>query len=152
MPNPQGKAPDTLVEACVDSVTSALAAQAAGARRLELCASLNDAGVTPSAGMISAVLAQVDIPTFIIIRPRGGGFVYSQSELDVMLRDIDAARGLGVHGIVVGALTEDEVFVTCKRANAGVTFENTGTEPLVGLRYFGPDAQPNAPGNGAWKS
>ena len=50
-----------------------------------------------------------------------------------------------------GAMTEDEVFVTCKRANAGVTYENTGKEPLVGLRYFGPDAQPNAPANGAWR-
>ena len=44
-----------------------------------------------------------------------------------------------------GELTEDEVFVTAKRARAGVTFENTGTEPLVSLRYFGPDVHPNAP-------
>jgi hypothetical protein len=50
-----------------------------------------------------------------------------------------------------GAITEDEVFVTAKKAKEGVTFENTGTEPLVSLRYFGPDAQPNAPANGAWK-
>ena len=50
-----------------------------------------------------------------------------------------------------GAMTEDEVFVTAKRANEGVTYENTGTEPLVGLRYFGPGAQPTAPANGAWK-
>jgi len=50
-----------------------------------------------------------------------------------------------------GAVTEDEVFVTCQKANSGVTYENNGTEPLVGLRYFGPDAQPQAPQNGAWK-
>ena len=50
-----------------------------------------------------------------------------------------------------GEMTEDEVFVTAKAASAGVTFENTGTEPLVGLRYFGPNAQPNAPENGAWR-
>jgi len=50
-----------------------------------------------------------------------------------------------------GAVTEDEVFVTHKRASDGVTFENNGTEPFVGLRYFGPDAQPGAPQNGAWK-
>jgi len=50
-----------------------------------------------------------------------------------------------------GAITEDEVFVTCQKANSGVTYENNGTEPLVGLRYFGPDAQPHAPKNGAWK-
>jgi hypothetical protein len=50
-----------------------------------------------------------------------------------------------------GEVTEDEVFVTAKKAAEGVTFENTGTEPFVGLRYFGPDAQPSAPANGAWK-
>ncbi len=51
-----------------------------------------------------------------------------------------------------GAVTEDEVFVTAKKAQEGVTFENTGTEPLVSLRYFGPNAQPKAPANGAWKN
>ena len=50
-----------------------------------------------------------------------------------------------------GAMTEDEVFVTAKKAQSGVTFENTGKEPLVGLRYFGPGAQPKAPANGAWR-
>ncbi len=50
-----------------------------------------------------------------------------------------------------GAMTEDEVFVTAKKAQSGVTFQNTGKEPLVTLRYFGPGAQPNAPKNGAWK-
>ena len=53
--------------------------------------------------------------------------------------------------ILFGAMTEDEVFVTAKKAQSGVTYENTGTEPLVTLRYFGPDAQPEAPANGAWK-
>ena len=51
-----------------------------------------------------------------------------------------------------GEMTEDEVFVSAGAAGDGVEFENTGTEPLVGLRYFGPDAQPNAPENGAWKN
>lgn len=51
-----------------------------------------------------------------------------------------------------GAMTEDEIFVTAKAAGAGVTFTNTGTEPLVGLRYFGPDAQPTAPAVGAHKA
>ncbi len=50
-----------------------------------------------------------------------------------------------------GAMTEDEVFVTAKKAQSGVTYENTGKEPLVTLRYFGPGAQPKAPKNGAWK-
>jgi len=51
-----------------------------------------------------------------------------------------------------GDLTDDEVFVTAKRAAEGVEFENTGDEPLVGLRYFGPNAQPDAPAMGAYKN
>ena len=51
-----------------------------------------------------------------------------------------------------GDMTEDEAFVTAKRAAEGVEFENTGTDPLVGLRYFGPDAQPDAPAMGAYKN
>jgi copper homeostasis protein len=94
-----------LVEACVDSVESAIAAERGGAGRLELCDSLHDGGTTPSAGMIAAVKHAVDIPVFVIVRPRGGGFVYTDAELDVMRRDIEAAARLGADGIVLGALT-----------------------------------------------
>ena len=96
-----------LVEACVETVASALAAERGGAGRLELCASLADGGTTPSAGTIAAVAAHVEIPVFVIIRPRGGGFVYDDSELDVMRRDIDAARRLGADGLVFGVLRDD---------------------------------------------
>lgn len=96
-----------LIEACVDSVSSAVAAERGGAGRLELCDALFDGGTTPSAGMISAVKAAVRIPVFVIVRPRGGGFVYSFEELAVMRLDIEAARMLGADGIVVGALTKD---------------------------------------------
>src|SRR5918911_2234093 len=94
-----------LVEACVDSVQSALAAERGGAGRLELCGALSDAGTTPSAGMIAAVKARVRVPVFVIVRPRGGGFVYSDAEQDVMLRDAEMASSLGADGLVVGALT-----------------------------------------------
>jgi copper homeostasis protein len=96
-----------LVEACVDSVESALAAERGGARRLELCDNLADGGTTPSAGTIAAVKASVRIPVFVIVRPRGGGFVYSDAELDVMRRDIDATLALGADGVVLGALRSD---------------------------------------------
>ena len=96
-----------LIEACVDSVASALAAERGGARRLELCDNLFDGGTTPSAGMISAVKAAVRIPVFIIVRPRGGGFVYADDEIGVMRLDIEAGKMLGADGIVIGALTRD---------------------------------------------
>ena len=96
-----------LVEACVDSVTSALAAERGGARRVELCDNLFDGGTTPSAGMISAVKAAVKIPVIVIIRPRGGGFVYTPEEVSVMRLDIEAARMLGADGFAIGPLTKD---------------------------------------------
>src|SRR5687768_11521262 len=96
-----------LVEACVDSVASALAAERGGAGRVELCDNLFDGGTTPSAGMITAVKATVHIPVFVIVRPRGGGFVYSDAEIGVMRLDIEVARILGADGIVIGALTRD---------------------------------------------
>ena len=91
----------------MDSVESARAAERGGAGRLELCDALFDGGTTPSAGMIAACREAVAIPIFVIIRPRGGGFVYSDAELDVMERDIVASRGLGADGVVIGPLTAD---------------------------------------------
>jgi copper homeostasis protein len=97
----------TLIEAAVDTLESALTAEHARADRIELCASLSDAGTTPSAGLIAAATERVRIPVFVLIRPRGGGFVYSDDDFDVMRRDIDGALPQGVHGIVVGALGKD---------------------------------------------
>src|SRR3954464_2572618 len=96
-----------LVEACIDSVASSMAAERGGAGRLELCDALFDGGTTPSAGMIAACREAVSIPVFVIIRPRGGGFVYSDIELDVMRRDIVAARERGADGVVIGVLRRD---------------------------------------------
>lgn len=96
-----------LVEACVDSVASALAAERGGAGRLELCDNLFDGGTTPSAGMISAVKAATRIPVFVIVRPRGGGFVYTHDEINVMRLDIEAAKMLGADGVVIGALARE---------------------------------------------
>lgn len=96
-----------LIEACVDTVHSALAAEAGGADRIELCDNLVEGGTTPSAGMIEECVARLSIPVFVIIRPRGGDFLYTSSEVAVMLRDIAHARQLGAAGIVTGALERD---------------------------------------------
>ena len=96
---------DVLVEACVDSVVSASHAAAAGAGRLELCANLVEGGVTPSLGMLAMIRERVSIPVHVLIRPRGGDFLYDEDEMAVMLRDIADCRGIGAAGIVIGALS-----------------------------------------------
>jgi copper homeostasis protein len=97
----------TLVEAAVETLEEALAAKRAGADRIELCANLGVGGTTPSAGLIASVVQQVSLPVFVMIRPRGGDFVYAADEIDAMIEDIDRARPLGIAGIVTGALRSD---------------------------------------------
>jgi copper homeostasis protein len=97
----------TLVEAAVETLEDALAAKRAGADRIELCANLGVGGTTPSAGLIASVVQQVNHPVFVMIRPRGGDFVYAADEIDAMIEDIDRARPLGIAGIVTGALRSD---------------------------------------------
>jgi copper homeostasis protein len=94
-----------IVEACLETVASAVAAERAGADRIELCSDLAEGGVTPSAGLIHAVRTRVGIPLHVLIRPRGGEFIYDAAEEEVMLADIREARRAGADGVVIGALS-----------------------------------------------
>ena len=93
-----------LLEIAANSLESALAAQAGGADRIELCANLGEGGTTPSCGTIAAARARLRIPLHVLIRVRAGDFVYSPAELDAMRRDVEACVSLGCDGIVIGAL------------------------------------------------
>ena len=92
------------LEICVDSAGGALAAERGGADRVELCANLLEGGTTPSAGCIKAARSQIKIGLQVIIRPRGGDFLYSDCEMDVMREDIRTAKELGADGLVIGCL------------------------------------------------
>lgn len=95
------------LEVCATSRDSAIAAQAAGATRIELCSLLEVGGITPSYGLIATVREAVQIPIHVLIRPRTGGFVYTEGELSIIERDIDAVGELKCEGVVIGCLTAE---------------------------------------------
>ena len=99
--------PTPLIEICVEGIDGLVAAQAAGADRAELCASLLEGGLTPSAGVVKQAVAVAMIPFYVIVRPRGGDFLYSELEFLTMIDDVRACREMGVAGVVVGCLTPD---------------------------------------------
>ncbi|MEG1749259.1 MAG: copper homeostasis protein CutC [Tannerellaceae bacterium] len=97
-----------ILEICANSAQSCVEAEAGGAKRVELCAGIPEGGTTPSYGEIrTAQVLTKGIDINVIIRPRGGDFLYTQPEVQSMLFDIEMAKQLNVHGVVVGCLTKE---------------------------------------------
>jgi len=96
-----------IIEACVESYEEAVRAQELGASRLELCACLEVGGTTPDYDLIKKVMETVKIPVKVMIRPRGGNFIYTQKELSTMINNILKCKSLGVEEIVFGILTDN---------------------------------------------
>ena len=112
-----------IVEVCAYSLTTCLTAQRAGAGRIELCAGLPEGGTTPSAGLIQQARRHLTIPLYVMIRPRGGDFLYTEPEVDVMRADILVAKQLGADGLVFGVL------------NANGTVNESQTRELIELTH-----------------
>ncbi len=96
-----------MLEICCFSLESCLTAQKAGANRVELCGGMFEGGTTPSAGLIRLARQNLNIKLYVMIRPRGGDFCYSDSEFEVMKADILTAKNCGADGVVFGILNPD---------------------------------------------
>ena len=115
-------------EACVESFEKALETQNNGANRIELCENLAVGGTTPSYGTVKVCLEKLDIPIFPMIRARGGNFIYSKDEIEIMKEDIKIFKELGVKGVVLGCLTSDnkiDLELTKKLVNLAYPMEVT---------------------------
>jgi copper homeostasis protein len=153
-----------IIEACVNSAVSAIEAQKGGADRVELCENLHDGGTTPSAGSIFFARNNLHIGLFVMIRPRGGDFLYSNDEFEIMQADIRMAKTLGADGVVFGILMPDGTIdvgrmkmltdlarpmsVTCHRAFDMTADPFKALEDLIGPgidRILTSGHQPSAP-------
>jgi len=122
-----------LLEICCGSLEDALEAEAGGANRVELCSSLFVGGLTPSFGTIVEAKRRLRIPAIVMIRPRGGGFCYTEPEFAAMVADAEAAVAQGIGGLVFGVLTADGVI---DRARTQRLRAITGDKDAVFHRAF----------------
>jgi copper homeostasis protein len=153
-----------IIEICANSVQSCIEAEAGGAKRVELCAAIPEGGTTPSFGAIATAkkrTSKIDIN--VIVRPRGGDFLYTDTEIQTMIADIETAKQLNVHGVVFGCLTKNgdidvplmkklteaakPLSVTCHRAFDVCRDPFLALEQLIGLgvdRILTSGQQPDA--------
>ena len=122
-----------LVEICCGSVEDVVESGKGGAHRVELCSALSQGGLTPSAATIAESKRLTKLPLMVMIRPRGGGFCYSETELATMEREIDLAGELGADGFVFGVLTEAGVVDS---ARTGRRVKRCQGQPTVFHRAF----------------
>jgi len=94
-------------ELWAESVDACLAARAGGAHRIELCTALSEGGLTPSYGLLNEAVKKSGLPVHVLIRPRGGDFIYTHSEMDVMREDLEFSHSVGASGVVLGLLRAD---------------------------------------------
>jgi len=106
-----------VIEVIATTVEDAIEIEAGGANRIELISMFSEGGLTPSYKMMSDVIKAVKIPVNIMIRPHSHSFVYTDTEINLMKKDIETARMLGANGIVFGVLTEDNIVDTNKLEN-----------------------------------
>lgn len=141
------------LEVCANSLTSAIAAQEGGAIRIELCDNLHEGGTTPSYGQILMARKLLKIKIYPLIRPRGGDFLYTDLEYEIMKTDISYCISARCHGIVIGILNKDgtvdkrrcaELVTMAKQKGLGVTFHrafdmcadlNQGLEDIIELGF-----------------
>jgi len=116
-------------EVCVETIEQCLSAEEKGADRIELCADLCVGGTTPSYGIVKKAKEILKIPVFVIIRPRGGNFIYNYNEIEIMKYDIESLKSLNVEGFVIGILNknneidwENLTFLTNNCNNIDLTF------------------------------
>ncbi len=96
-----------ILECCVDSVESAIAAKEGGADRLELCAALIIGGISPGLALFEQVKACCDLPVRVLLRPRFGDFLYTENEFQILRREVALFREAGAEGVVIGCLQTD---------------------------------------------
>ena len=126
-------------EICANSVASCIAAQEGGADRVELCSGIPEGGTTPSFGMIRKARASINIALNVIIRPRGGDFLYSPEELEEMIYDIKVAKELGADGLVFGCLLPDGAV---DKVNMKRLMDAAGDTPVTFHRAFDHTSDP----------